>query len=336
MKLPPRDTAKFLNRPQPAKAAILLYGEDSVRVALARSKLVTALVGANAAQDMRLDRIAAIDIRKEPAPLIDSLKAQGFFPGPRAVLVEDATESSANALGLALKEWRDGDATLVVTAGALKPTNALRKLFESAPNAWAVAIYSDPPGQDEIARDLAKAGLTNIAPDAMTLLLNLGRDLDPGDFGQFVVKLALYKIGDASPVSAADVLAVVPATIEAELDDAIRAVAEGRVDEVVPQLQRLAGQGTQPATLCAGIGRHFRQIHAATCQGSGDQAGSARFGGPKREQLANQARIWGTERAERALEAIIETELALRSPRPVPAHALVERACIRIAMLCPK
>jgi DNA polymerase-3 subunit delta len=49
--------------------------------------------------------------------------------------------------------------------------------------------------------------------------------------------------------------------------------------------------------------------------------------------MAGQARALGPERLEAALGLIMEAELALRSSRPVPGAALVERLLVRIAML---
>ncbi len=338
MKLAARDTKRFLTQPSPAKPAILLYGFDAMRVSMARVTLINALVGPKATEDMRLDRIPAADLRKEPARLIDAIKAQGFFPGPRAVLLEDTPNSLSGTVAAAVAEWREGDATLVVVAGLLRPADALRKLFETAQNAYAIAIYDDPPSRDEIERDLAKAGLKNIGVPAMTALVALGGELDPGDFAQVITKLSLYKIGDPGETSLADVQAIAPITTEADLDDAIRAVAEGRAHDVAPQLQRLAGQGSNAVALSSGVARHFRMLHAAASDSRGpDQwAESSRMFGPRRDQIVSQARKWGPMLLERALDVVMETDLTLRSSKPVPAQALVERACLRIAMLCPK
>ena len=39
---------------------------------------------------MRLSPMPGPDLRQDPAPLLDAVKAVGFFPGARAVLVEEA------------------------------------------------------------------------------------------------------------------------------------------------------------------------------------------------------------------------------------------------------
>ena len=53
--------------------------------------------------------------------------------------------------------------------------------------------------------------------------------------------------------------------------------------------------------------------------------------GPRRARMAAQARALGAERLEAALGWITDTDLALRSSRPLPGLALVERLLLRIA-----
>ena len=90
MKLGGRDAAQYFTRPDTEAAGALLYGQDPMRVALKRQDVIKALVGPQAEEEMRLERMAGADLRKDPAQLLDAIKAQGFFPGPRVVFVEGA------------------------------------------------------------------------------------------------------------------------------------------------------------------------------------------------------------------------------------------------------
>ena len=175
---------------------------------------------------MRLTRIAAGELRRDPAAVLDAVKAVGFFAGARVVLVEDATDSASAVVLGALKDWREGDARIVVTAGGLGAGSSLRKGFEAARNAVAVGIYDDPPGREEIEAALAAAGLARPDREAMGDIEGLARALDPGDFAQFVEKLGLYKRGDPAPLSAADVAACAPPTTE-DVDEVLMLAADG-------------------------------------------------------------------------------------------------------------
>lgn len=337
MKLTGRDVARYLGAPDPSGAGALLFGADAMRVAMKRASLVTAMIGPDGAAEMRLTRISAAELRRDPALLDDAVKAVGFFPGPRVALVEDAGDGLAPVLAAALAGWQAGDARVVVTAGALGAGSALRKTFEKAARAVAIGIYADPPRRDEIEADLAKAGLTKIAPEAMSDLEGLARALDPGDFAQLLVKLALYKRGDPAPLGSEDVAALAPRAQEADLDELLHLVAEGRVAPLAEQMRRVAGQSSGATGLTIAAARHFRALHAAASAPDGPDAALARARppvfGPRRSRMAGQARSLGPERLERALGWIMDTDLRLRSGRPGPGLAMVERLFVRIAML---
>lgn len=337
MKLTGVAASRYLARPEADRAGLLIYGADAMRVALKRQEAIAALVGPEGEAEMRLTRIPASDLRKDPALVQDALKAQGFFPGPRVAFVEDAGDALAPTLAAALADWQKGDASLVVTAGNLTKASALKKAFEDHPNAYAIGIYDDPPSREEIEAILKKAGLGAIGREAMEDIHALSRDLDPGDFRQTIEKLSLYKHGDATPVSPADIEACAPLTIETELDDVLHAVAEKRSTAVGLLMRRLEGQGASAVSICIAALRHFCALHSAASDPGGAASGIARMRppifGPRRDRMIKQAQSWGMFRLEQALQILIETDLTLRSTSRAPAFAVMERSLLRLAMM---
>ncbi|QYX56165.1 DNA polymerase III subunit delta [Roseovarius sp. SCSIO 43702] len=338
MKLSGRDAPGYFARPEPGRTGLLIHGPDAMRVALRRQEVIAALIGPAGEEEMRLTRLPAAELRKDPALLVDAIKAQGFFPGPRVAFVEDATETAAPAILAALDEWQEGDAQIIVTAGQLKPTSKIRKAFEGHTNAYAAAIYDDPPSRGEIEAQLKKSGLKDISSDAMADLTALARALDPGDFRQTLEKISLYKLDDPTPLSSDDVAACAPLSTEAELDDILNIVAEGQSGEIGPMMKRLRAQGVQPVTLCIAATRHFRTLYAAAAHPGGASQGIAKLRppvfGPRRDRMLRQAQGWGAAKLEDALGLLLETDLSLRSAgQTAPDGAQVERALIRLAML---
>lgn len=337
MKLSPRDAAAYFAKPDPRRAGLLIHGEDAMRVALRRQQVILALIGPSGEAEMRLDRIAAAELRRDGARLSDAVKSSGFFPGQRVAFVEDAGDGLAEVIGAVLSDWREGDAAIVVTAGALSARSALRKLFEGHPNALSAAIYDDPPSRAEIEASLRAAGLTDIRPEAMAAINDLARDLDPGDFRQFLEKIALYKLGDASGLTPDDVAACAPASTEAEVDDLLHAVAEARAAAIGPLLRRLEAQGVLPVTLCIGAERHFRTLHSAASDPKGAASGITRSRPPvhwkHRDRMQRQAERWGVARLEQALGMLVDTDLVLRSTTPVPPMPMMERTLVRLARM---
>ncbi|WP_171240179.1 DNA polymerase III subunit delta [Ruegeria sp. HKCCA5491] len=338
MKLSPREAEGYFAKPDADKTGLLIYGADAMRVALKRQQVLAALLGPNAEEEMRLTRLPGADLRADPAALLDAVKAVGFFPGPRAVLVEDATDAAAPAILAALEDWRPGDAQIVVTAGQLKASSKMRKAFEAHPAAFATGIYDDPPSRNEIERVLTQAGLKNIPRDSMSALTELAAGISPGDFSQAIEKLSLYKSGDATELTIEDIEACAPRSTEAALDDVLNVVAEGRAGEIGPLIRRLQSQGTDAVALCIGATRHFRTLYACASDPGGAAQGISKMRPPiygkRRDRIVRQAQGWGAAKLQTALTVLTDTDLTLRSAgQTAPAMALVERAMIRLAML---
>lgn len=341
MKLSPRDATPYFAKPDPDRSGLLIYGNEAMRVALKRQQVLKALLGDGAEEEMRLTRMQAADLRKDPALLLDAVKAVGFFPGPRAVFVEEANDSAAPVIDAALRDWQPGDAQIIVTGGALKASSKLRKLFEAHPNSYAAGIYDDPPSRADIERSLAQTGLRDVSVDSMAALVALSTELSPGDFNQTLEKLALYKHGDATPLTPEDVDVCAPQSNEAALDDMLNIVAEARSTEIGPILRRLQAQGTNAVSLCIGATRHFRTLYVAASDPGGAAAGVGRLRPPvfgkRRDRIIRQAQDWGPNRLEDALTLLTDTDLHLRSAgQTAPAMALMERALIRLAMMTRK
>ncbi|BBU54176.1 MULTISPECIES: DNA polymerase III subunit delta [Mameliella] len=338
MKLSPRDANAFFRKPDPGVAGLLIYGEDVMRVAMKRQEVVAAIVGPEGEAEMRLTRLVGGDLRRDPAQLLDAVKAQGFFPGPRAVLVEEAADGISAAMKSALGDWREGDAQIIATAGQLTARSSLRKLFEGAKNAYAAALYNDPMGRAEIEAELARAGLKNIDREAMGALEHLARDLTPGDFRQTLEKIALYKFGDEAPLTPDEVTLNAPASIEAQMDEIFHVLAEGRTGDIAPVMQRLTAQGVAPVTLLIMGMRHFRTLFAIASAPGGPAQGIGKLRppifGPRRDRMLRQAQSWSSARLEEALKLLMDTDLTLRSAgQKAPQMALVERAFVRLAYL---
>ncbi|MCQ0969447.1 DNA polymerase III subunit delta (plasmid) [Paracoccus sp. TK19116] len=331
------EIARYLARPDPTRPALLIFGQDPMRVSLKRAEAVAALTGPGAEEEMRLTRIAGAGVKKDPAQVIDAVKEVGFFPGPRVVLIEDTPDSASDAIAAALDDWQPGDAVMVVTAGSLGKGSTLRKLIEGRKETVAAPIYDDPPGEEEVARWLKEAGVAEIPNDAMRDLMALARALDPGDLRQTIEKIGLYKHGDPTALTPEEIALMAPATIEADVDELIHTVAEGRAQDFAPLMRRVEGQGVAPVTLCIAALRHFRALHAAASDPKGPIAGLMRqrppVFGPRRDRMAKQAQAWGTRVLEDAVHDLIETDLTLRSSSRAPQMALLERVLIRLAMM---
>jgi len=337
MKMAGTGAQGYLRKPDPSHSGLLIFGADTMRVATARQAAIAALVGPQGEEEMRLTRIPAANLRKDPAILDDAIKAQGFFSGHRVAFVEDATDGLAKALTAALLDWQLGDAQIVVTAGQLTTKSALRKAFEGHGSAVAIGIYDDPPDRDDILNALKSAGLAAPSRDIMDGLMELAQTLEPGDFRQTVEKVGLYKLGDDALLTMEDVLACAPQSAEVDVDDVLDVVTQGQAQVLGPVLRNLYAQGVTPVTLCISATRHFKRLYAVASDPGGANAGIGRLRppvfGPRRNKIVRQASAWGCDRLERALTTLTDVDLQLRSSDSAPQNALMERTLIRLAMM---
>jgi DNA polymerase-3 subunit delta len=335
LKLGGANAAAFCSRPDRDKTGALLYGPDAGLVALRRRELVAALTDGD---DLRLTRLEPGVAAKDPAEIDAALRAQGFFPGRRVVLIEGARDALAAGLGEVLDGIGPEDAFLVVTAETLPARSGLRRLFEGAAALVALGLYPAPPGREELAALLAQAGVScGLTPDAAEALAAVAQQIDRGALVQLIEKIAVFARGRDAPLDLAALTPLLPAAADSELDRLVAAVAEGRAEAVGPLIRRLTAAGVGAAAMLIAAGRHFRQLLGLAAAPDGIEAALGRLRppafGPRRQALAAQTRRWGPARLETANRLLFQADRTLRSPGDRPDRALVERCLIRLAMM---
>ena len=338
MKLNPRELSKLLDKPDPTIAAVLFYGSDAMRVGLKRQEYLENLLGPNAEQEMRLTRFSGDDILKDRTAVFDAVKSVGFFPGQRAVLIENTSDKTSKIIIECIEAWNKTDAHIVVTSGLLRPTSQLRKAFETFKNILAAPIYDNPLTEMEIKTELTRAGIQINDPGIMENLYNLSKKLEPGDFRNTLEKIYLYKLNDKSPLTTKDISLCSPISAEANLEDIVHAVSDGNTNKISQILNRLQAQGVQPVTLCLSFQRHFKLLlNLKNHRGTSLEAISGYkppIFGTRRNAILNQLKLWNEETLKIALSFFVELDLDLRSSTShYPSLAITERVLIRVAMI---
>ena len=337
MKLAGREAARFVRSPQDGICGVLLHGADAGQVAAARRNLIAALMGGET-DDLRLTRIEASEARKDAASVADALRAQGFFPGRRVVLIEGGTDGMAKPLGVAVEGLLPEDAVLVVTADALPARSALRKLFEGQRALMSLQFFQDAPSAGDIEDALGRAGLTcGITREAVEALAAIGSAMDHGSFAQFLELVALHGLDREAPLDVAEVEALAPAGLDGEVGELVDAVANGAARKIGPLLRRLGSGGAQPVTILLALQRHFRQLlTVANAEGGTEKGISALrppLWGPRRNAVLGQVRSWRHRHLEQANRLLFEADGKIRSSQQAPDMALIERCALRLALM---
>ncbi len=324
----------FIAKPDPALAAILIYGPDA---GLVRERLnaLTKAVAGGLDDPFRISDIAPEALRDDPARLGDEAAALAFTGGRRVVRIRGATDTVAEAIA-AFAEEPVGEALVLITADDLSPRSKLRLAFEKAERAAALPCYADTEQTLEavIRESLRAAGLT-IAPDALSWLTDrLGGDRELSR--RELEKLAIY-MGDAKTVTEDDVLACIGDTAAMGLDDLIYAVGDGDQATVQRVYARLTSEGTSSISILTAAARHVLRLHETRgrmAEGKTLEGALMSLRPPVffkfKTRFVGQVNKWTEPLLARALDLLNDAEMTAKST-DMPADAVIERALIQLA-----
>jgi DNA polymerase-3 subunit delta len=324
----------FLSPPGPKQPAVLFYGSDAGLIAERGTKLA-ALIAARENPPGEIVRLDDSDLETDPDRLAIEVQTIPMFGGSKVVRAIAGRRINAAALQ-PLIEAGTLAATLVIEAANLKPSDALRALFEKSPNAAAVACYADEARDIEglIADVLKPLGLA-ISPDAREMLVaRMGADraLSRGE----IEKLALYASGKKE-IDAADVEAIVGDASELALDRTLNAASSGDAARAVAEFARTMAAGESAQLVILALQRHLQRLHRIRT----DLDAGASFDEVMRQQrppvhfkqkdaLSLQSRMWSSARLADALSRASEAAKAARLAGPLE-EAIAEELLLAVA-----
>src|SRR5258707_8685075 len=185
---------RFVARPPAGLVAALVYGPDQGMVRERAAALARSVVS-DLNDPFRVAELDEAVLDADPARLWDEAAALSMIGGRRVVRVRGAGNGLAKDFERFLSDPK-GDALIVVEAGELTKSAALRRVFEEADNAAAIACYPDSERDlEEVVRSALKAFGLGIEPDALEYAVSrLGSDR--GVTRVELEKLALYVMGE--------------------------------------------------------------------------------------------------------------------------------------------
>ncbi len=273
MKIDYKSVDRFLKAPDPAARAILVYGPDDGLVRERGAALARGVV-ADLKDPFRIAEFSGDALVADPAKLVDEAAALAFGGGRRVVRVRGCGNAATSAFKSFL-EAPKGDALVVAEAGELDARSALRKLFEGADNAAALACYPDE-GRDlaAVIRATLQQEGARASDEALAWLAErLGGDR-AATRGE-LAKLALYA-GKGVEIDLAAARAVVGETAELDADDAALAAALGDVAALARVLDRLDAEGVHAVAVLRAAQRLFTRLHLCACHvAEGAEIGAA-------------------------------------------------------------
>lgn len=336
MKLKAHQIEPFVAAPGPEIAAVLVYGPDQ-GLTRERAQRLAADVVEDLQDPFRVVEITMARLKEVPSLLNDEFAALSLIGGRRLLRFRDCDDGAVPALDAAL-QGASGEAALVLCeAGDLTPRDGLRKWFEAAENAAAVPCYRDD-GRDlrRVIREILTEYRLRADPGALDLLaaaLGEDRQLTRRE----LEKLALYKAGEESAVSMADIEAVIAGGGPFALSDLAIAVASGDQPGLDKGLERAFAAGQNGIAVLTGVRRYFQRLHSVVADSekglSLEQAGR-KLRPPlfykERDAFYGHARSWRRRRIETALVLLTAAELDSKAAG-APVELICRRAMMRLA-----
>lgn len=312
-----------------------MYGPDRGLVGERAARLARVVVP-DPKDAFRVAALSADTLLSNPARLHDEAAQLSLMGGRRLVHVTDAGDAVGTLFARYLGDPPAGDGFVIVEGGDLKPRSSLRRAFESAKNAAAIACYLDGPREIEaLVREVARAHRITVAPDALSYLVSsLGGDRALSR--QELEKLALYA-GDGGKVAFDDAAALIGDSADLSLDDAILAAAEGNPSACERALTRALAEGEAPIRILRAAQRHFTQLHRSASRlddGANADEAIAVIRPPLffklKDSFKRQLGLWPARRAASVLIALVEAERLAKSSG-MPGETICRAALLRIA-----
>lgn len=306
---------RFLDKPDKAVRAILLYGPNESFAHEAAQKLAAWALG-KSDDPYAITKLGEDEIKRDSAKLSDALAAQSLLGGPTIVWVRISGKSADAPILSALAAIERGEPSgyLIIEAGDLGRTAELVKKFGAATHASVIAFYEESDAERAVyAKALANELAIPFDRDAEDYFL-AALPHDRGLARQEIEKLALYAHELGRNVSVDDLEALMAGEAESALDAASLAAAQGKVSQAVESLARidaLSGVSALRALL-----RRLHQLRDARTLIDGGMSSDEAIGKlrppvfwKERDAVAAQARLWTSKKLNAAYDVLWTAEM---------------------------
>lgn len=343
MRLKNKELSAFPKTWPPKADVAVIYGPDQGLVRERAEALMGAFVE-NLRDPFRVIDLSENEYRSDPTRLRDEFAAFAMLGGRRIVRLRLASERTGSAIKAFIVDLDrgviPGDALVVIEAGDLPPSSALRKAAEAAKRAVAIPCYMDDERSLSayIRRTLLDNGLDISNDTAAAMAARLGNDR--GVTRQELEKIVLFKSksegASGNIISEDDIDAVIAEANVLNIEDLCYTAALGRIESVEPALDRCFMDGTTPPSVIRALSHHLDRIYAALAmRGAGVSAQEARpprIHFKRRAAFEKQLSQWTRARCLTAMRSLHEDEIASKTTGS-PAEAICRRAALRVAQL---
>ncbi|WP_068310838.1 DNA polymerase III subunit delta [Polycladidibacter hongkongensis] len=329
---------RFLSSPPTSVNLILVYGPDTGLVNERAQRLINSAADENSDPFSQI-KLDSADIAGDANRLIDEALTIPLFGGRRTIWLRDnGGKQTMNAVEPLLAN-QNYEALVVIEAGDLKKTSALRKKIEASKSAYAVPCFADTERDLDrlIDEETHSMGLQISKEARMGLhsLLGADRMASRGELR----KLCLYAM-NAQRVELHHVEEIIGDASAFAMDELIDAASCGDTKTLDHGLERLAQSGIDAGVIANQALKHFQFLHQSRLaveagRSSDDIISSVRppIFWKRKRLVSQQLSIWDTSRLERALVRLEEAVAKARLSGPVLSRSIVSHVLLAISQV---
>ena len=328
--------ASFVADPPRNIRLFLVFGRDAGAVTERARQLAALASSRDPAGGLAL-RYGSEEVAGNPGLLCDEINAASLFGGEPVITLR-ITDGRHNVMaGLApLLDAPPSAGWLIVEAGDLPPTSAIRKAFQAGAHAAALPCYESEAGDlAAMARAMFTDARCEIEPDALDLLVaTIGNDRL---ISRSEIEKLIVFVGRGGRAGIDDVQAIVGENLDVRGERIIDDAFLGRSEAVEADLIRLRAEGQSPAALASLALRQIIALHRMSASiAAGKSAESViRQARPpiffnRQQAVKTVLARWPAAHIARARQIMTEAVLATRR-QPQLDDALVSQALQRIS-----
>ena len=250
---------RFIERPDTAFRVILLYGPD-IGLVTERAEILAKNTGVDLKDPFSTIRLNADDVAADKSRLADEAFTVGMFGGERLIRVSGSTRRNLADAVKPILANAPQDAWIIVEAGDLARSAALRTAFGKSKTGIALPCYQDNDKAIEmiINQEIVEKNLSIDRETISMLKPLLGGDRMASR--NELRKLALY-CHEQGSVTQDDIRDIVGDASQLDTNDVIDAVATGDMNALQENLHRVLVSGISPDMLLIFTLRHFQTLH---------------------------------------------------------------------------
>ncbi len=253
----PADLHRLTQQKNLPVSAILLFGPNEAKIRNAAKQIILTVIG-SLDDPFSIETLEEKQIKDTPGILRDEAMSMSFTGDSKVITIKDPGSATIKQIPdyLAVTDTRN---ILLIEAGNLTRSSALRKTFEKAKNAACIPFYDDTPAELSgfVQDQFSKANKTIDQPTARALVESVGNHR--GLIEQEIEKLINYNQQNNSiTIHEIELLSGDPLadTIEALCDAALL----GQSAEALNKIEQLILTGTQAAQILNVISMHLMRL----------------------------------------------------------------------------